>query len=113
VDGRLIAPWGLLLTPDGSLETNGTSPQGQAKNVPSIEKGQRFGLHNLRHSLSNWLVNKGKVEPKTVQSMLRHSKIQTTPDLYTQGDSDEMSTAQQLFADAVDWCGLEKPTQVM
>ena len=78
-----------------------------------IEKGQRFGLHNLRHSLSHWLVNKGKVEPKTVQSMLRHSKIQTTLDLYTQGDSDEMSTAQQLFADAVDWCGLEKPTQVM
>jgi integrase len=28
-----------------------------------IEKGQRFGLHNLRHSLSHWLVNKGKVEP--------------------------------------------------
>jgi len=30
-----------------------------------IEDGQRFGLHNLRHSLSNWLVNKAKVEPKT------------------------------------------------
>jgi integrase len=25
-----------------------------------IEDGQRFGLHNLRHSLSNWLVNKAK-----------------------------------------------------
>jgi hypothetical protein len=32
-----------------------------------IEDGQRFGLHNLRHSLSNRLVNKTKVEPKTVQ----------------------------------------------
>ena len=32
-----------------------------------IEDGQRFGLHNLRHSLSNWLVNKAKIEPKTVQ----------------------------------------------
>jgi integrase len=32
-----------------------------------IQDGQRFGLHNLRHSLSNWLVNKAKVEPKTVQ----------------------------------------------
>jgi integrase len=54
-----------------------------------IEDGQRFGLHNLRHSLSNWLVNKAKVEPKTVQGILRHSKIQTTLDLYTQEDSDE------------------------
>jgi hypothetical protein len=42
-----------------------------------IEDGQRFGLH------------KGKVEPKTVQGLLRHAKIQTTLDLYTQEDSDE------------------------
>src|SRR6266481_9815439 len=59
-----------------------------------IEDGQRFGLHNLRHSLSNWLVNKAKVEPKTVQGLLRHSKIQTTLDLYTQEDSDETRAAQ-------------------
>src|SRR5712671_4307356 len=53
-----------------------------------IEDGQRFGLHNLRHSLSNWLVNKAKVEPKTVQGILRHAKIQTTLDLYAQDDGD-------------------------
>jgi hypothetical protein len=34
---------------------------------------------NLRRSLSNWLV-----EPKTVQGILRHAKIQTTLDLYAQ-----------------------------
>ena len=26
-----------------------------------LSKGQRFGLHNLRHSLSTWLVNKGNL----------------------------------------------------
>jgi len=31
--------------------------------------------------MPRWLVNKGKVEPKTVQSLLRHSRIQTTLDL--------------------------------
>jgi len=31
----------------------------------SIAEGQRFGLHNLRHSLSNWLVNKAKVQART------------------------------------------------
>jgi len=62
-----------------------------------IEPGQRFGLHNLRHSLSSWLVNKAKVEPKTVQSILRHSRIQTTLDLYTQGDGDETKAAQGTF----------------
>lgn len=66
-----------------------------------IADGQRFGLHNLRHSLSNWLVNKAKVEPKTVQGILRHSKIQTTLDLYTQEDSDETRAAQGEFLSAV------------
>ena len=67
----------------------------------TIADGQRFGLHNLRHSLSNWLVNKAKVEPKTVQGILRHSKIQTTLDLYTQDDSDEARAAQGQFLEAL------------
>jgi integrase len=74
----------------------------------AIEDGQRFGLHNLRHSLSNWLVNKAKVEPKTVQGMLRHSRIQTTMDLYTQDDSDETRAAQGKFLEA-----LAMPTQTV
>jgi integrase len=73
-----------------------------AKNAGvNIADGQRFGLHNLRHSLSNWLVNKAKVEPKTVQGILRHSKIQTTLDLYTQEDSDETRGAQGEFLNAL------------
>jgi integrase len=67
----------------------------------AIADGQRFGLHNLRHSLSNWLVNKGKIEPKTVQGILRHSKIQTTLDLYTQEDGDETRAAQGEFLAAL------------
>jgi len=63
----------------------------------SIAESQRFGLHNLRHSLSNWLVNKAKVEPKTVQGILRHAKIQTTLGLYTQEDGDETQSAQGEF----------------
>jgi integrase len=62
---------------------------------------ERFGLHNLRHSLSTWLVNKGKVDPKTVQGMLRHSDIRTTMNLYTQDDRDEKQAAQGAFLSAV------------
>jgi integrase len=75
-------------------------PAAKAAGV-QIEDGQRFGLHNLRHSLSNWLVNKAKVEPKTVQGILRHSRIQTTLDLYTQEDSDEARAAQGEFLRAL------------
>ena len=69
-----------------------------------IENGQRFGLHNLRHSLSNWLVNKAKVEPKTVQGILRHAKIQTTLDLYAQDDGDETRAAQGEYLTALGVC---------
>jgi hypothetical protein len=41
------------------------------------------------------------VEPKTVQGLLRHSKIQTTLDLYTQEDSDETRVAQGSFLSAM------------
>jgi len=66
-----------------------------------IDDGQRFGLHNLRHSLSNWLVNKAKVEPKTVQGILRHANVQTTLDLYTQEDGDEALAAQGEYLTAL------------
>jgi integrase len=66
-----------------------------------IAKGQRFGTHNLRHSLSTWLVNQGKVAPKTVQGMLRHANVKTTLGLYTQDDRDEKQAAQGAFLSAV------------
>ena len=52
-------------------------PAAKAAGVP-IPDGHRWGLHNLRRSLSNWLVNKAKENPKTVQGILGHSRIQTT-----------------------------------
>ena len=55
----------------GSIGCRGSNP-----------KRVRFGFHNLRHSLSNWLVNKRKENPKTVQGILRHARIQTTLDLW-------------------------------
>ena len=61
----------------------------------------------MQRTISNWLVNKAKVEPKTVQGILRHSKIQTTLDLYTDEDLDEMIAAQDKFLDAV---GFERET---
>jgi integrase len=81
-------------------------PAAKAAGV-TIPDGHRWGLHNLRHSLSNWLVNKAKENPKTVQGILGHSRIQTTLDLYTDEDLDEMIAAQEKFLDAV---GIEAET---
>jgi hypothetical protein len=47
------------------------------------------------------MVNKAKVEPKTVQGILRHAKIQTTLDLYTQEDGDETLAAQGEYLAAL------------
>ena len=43
----------------------------------------------------------GGRRPKTVQGILRHGKIQTTLDPYTQEDSDETRAAQGEFLNAV------------
>jgi len=47
--------------------------------------------------LWHWLVNKAKAEPKTVQSIPRHSRIQTSLDVYTQADRDGTRAAQGAF----------------
>jgi integrase len=71
-------------------------PAALAIGVP-IPDGARFGFHNLRHSLGNWLVNKRNENPKTVQGLLRHAKIQTTLDRYTESDLNEIQAAQGAY----------------
>ncbi len=46
-------------------------------------------------------MNKAKENPKTVPGILGHSRIQTTLDLYSDEDLDEMIAAQEKFLDAV------------
>jgi len=63
--------------------------------IPVNWKG-RFGFHNFRHSLATALV-KLKVDPKTVQGVLRHEDFGTTMELYAQSDMDSMRDAQGKF----------------
>jgi integrase len=44
----------------------------------AVPEGKRFGLHNLRHSLSNWLVSKANAAPMKIQGLLRHVNVKTT-----------------------------------
>jgi hypothetical protein len=47
------------------------------------------------------MMNKAKVEPKTVQGIMRHAKIQTTLDLYTQEGGDETPAGQGEYLAAL------------
>jgi len=69
-----------------------------ASRIDSIKEGEkvRFGFHNFRHSLATALV-KLKVDPKTVQGMLRHEDFGTTMELYAQSDMESMRDAQGKF----------------
>ena len=62
---------------------------------------RRFGFHNLRHSLSSYIISKKKTDVATVQRMLRHSKATLTLDKYRQTDMDELIAAQELMLDAI------------
>lgn len=62
--------------------------------------GQRFGFHNFRHSLATFLVSRGK-DVKTIQELLRHSKVTTTLDLYSQAIDTAKLEAQEEIALAI------------
>lgn len=65
-----------------------------------VPNGKRFGLHNLRHSLSSWLVTKDKTDIGTAQQILRHSD-KTMTLLYTQSDPHETCAAQGRYLAAL------------
>jgi site-specific recombinase XerD len=62
-----------------------------------LAKGQQFGFHNFRHSLATFLVSRGK-DVKTIQGLLRHAKVTTTLDLYSQSiDAAKLQGARSAF----------------
>ena len=72
---------------------------------------RRFGFHNLRHSLSSFLV-RIRTDPKTVQTLLRHSDVRLTPQFYSHAVSqDRMAAAGEMLiaivGHAADQSGLE------
>jgi integrase len=68
--------------------------------VGILERGQRFGFHNFRHSLASFLINTGK-DVKTIQGLLRHAKASTTLDLYSQAIDESKLAAQRDIALAI------------
>jgi integrase len=71
-------------------------PAAVAAGVIASDWKGRFGFHNFRHSLATALVTM-KVDPKTVQGILRHEDPATTMKLYAQSDMESMREAQGKF----------------
>ena len=58
---------------------------------------RRFGFHNLRHSLASFLI-RIRTDPKTVQTLLRHSDVKLTLQFYTHAVSrDRMTAAGEML----------------
>jgi integrase len=72
-----------------------------------LKPGQRFGFHNLRHSLSSLLITGQKSDVRTTQDILRHSSSATTLDLYTQSPMAQRIAAQESVLRAI----LKQPTR--
>jgi integrase len=68
-------------------------PAAVAAGVIKKDEKIRFGFHTLRHSLATFLVSTGS-DPKTVQSLLRHSDVQTTLNIYAHAQNADRMTAQ-------------------
>jgi integrase len=61
---------------------------------------RRFGFHNLRHSLASFLV-RIRTDPKTVQTLLRHSDVKLTPQFYSHAVSQDRMTAAGEMLNAI------------
>src|ERR1700693_2083906 len=72
----------------------------------NLRPGQRFGFHNLRHSLSSLLITGQKSDVRTTQDILRHSNSATTIELYTQSPMAQRIAAQESVLSAL----LKQPT---
>jgi integrase len=58
---------------------------------------RRFGFHNLRHSLASFLI-RIRTDPKTVQTLLRHSDVKLTLQFYSHAVSrDRMVAAGKML----------------
>jgi integrase len=67
----------------------------------NLQPGQRFGFHNLRHSLSSLLVTGMKTDVGTAKDMLRHSNASTTLEIYTQSPRAQRIAAQEQVLNAI------------
>jgi integrase len=65
-----------------------------------LGSGRRFGFHNFRYSLATFLVSRGK-DVNTIQGFLRHAKVATTLDLYSQSIDAAKLEAQEDIALAI------------
>jgi integrase len=61
---------------------------------------RRFGFHNLRHSLASFLI-RIRTDPKTVQTLLRHSDVKLTLQFYTHAVSRDRMTAAGKMLTAI------------
>jgi integrase len=61
---------------------------------------RRFGFHNLRHSLASFLV-RIRTDPKTVQTLLRHSDVKLTCRCYTHSVSEDRMAAVGAMLTAI------------
>jgi integrase len=67
----------------------------------NLKPGQRFGFHNLRHSLSSLLITGQKSDVRTTQDTLGHSNSATTIELYTQSPVAQRIAAQESVLKAI------------
>ncbi|MGA7630028.1 MAG: tyrosine-type recombinase/integrase, partial [Terriglobales bacterium] len=61
---------------------------------------RRFGFHNLRHSLASFLI-RIRTDPKTVQTLLRHSDVKLTLQFYTHAVSRDRMVAAGKMLNAI------------
>jgi integrase len=83
-----------------SMMTAPKSRPATAKVRIRLAKNQRFGVHNFRPSSATFLVYR-VTDVKTIQGLLRHAKVTTMLDLYSQSIDASKLNPQKHMAMAI------------
>ena len=82
----------------GEPDATGAAGRRARCRIPT-RPGLRF--HDIRHACGSLLISEG-VEPKLVQSILLHSKLSTTMDLYVHAYDEDLREAVNALNRALD-----------
>ncbi len=89
-------PWqGLVFASEKGMPLEGTNVLRSLQRTLAAAGLPRIRFHDLRHSCASLLFAQG-VEPKTVQTILGHSRIGTTLDVYTHIAASERAVSSVL-----------------
>jgi integrase len=93
--------FGITCVRQPNMRGSSSSNEMGATSIPRGRKVTRFGFHNLRKAVSDYLNEGKKADVRTIQDTLRHENPDVTLARHTESSLESRLAAQDVMADAI------------